>query len=80
MENKIRVSITFSKNVLEKIDKVSKELGINRSATVTLMANHYLRSENTVNATKESTEIVRKMIEFYKDAGITSEDVRKILD
>ena len=61
---KVTMSITLDEEVKEKIDKLSKRLGINRSALLTLAFDYYLEHRKVIDAElfDEKLGIVRMMI------------------
>lgn len=61
---KVTMSITLDEEVKEKIDKLSKRLGINRSALLTLAFDYYLEHRKIIDTElfDEKLGIVRMMI------------------
>jgi len=68
MSNKVRSSITFSPELLEKIDSEADRLGMNRSAFVAMSVNSYFREKKLMGS-------LPKMLELAKEVGKINESL-----
>lgn len=57
--SKERITVTISKNILDYVDKRSKELGLNRSATITYL----------INSTKDTQDVLTVMDKFERSVN-----------
>jgi len=58
---KERLTITMSKHILEYVDKRAKELGMNRSATITYLINSTKDTKDAINVIDKLERSVNKM-------------------
>jgi metal-responsive CopG/Arc/MetJ family transcriptional regulator len=57
--SKERITVTISKNILDYVDKRAKELGLNRSATITYL----------INSTKDTQDVLTVMDKFERSVN-----------
>ena len=65
----IKTSVSLSPKVVEKIDSYAEELGLNRSATISVLVNQAFNYQ----------EQVKEVAEFNKNFAKYSEDMKKAL-
>ena len=56
-ENSVRVNLYISPNVLAKIDSFADEVGVSRSAAVSMIAREYFKTEEAAVAMKKLSEL-----------------------
>lgn len=65
-----KVSINMGSNVLEQIDKYAEDLGVNRSAAITFLCNHYFTSLKAMQMVEETKNIV----DYAKEVNANGQD------
>lgn len=61
-ENKVRVNIVLSSEILEKIDKYADEMSISRSSAISVLCSLQFKQEETMNAAKEMMTVLNNPI------------------
>lgn len=65
----IKTTISLSPKIMEKVDSYAEELGLNRSATISVLVNQAFSYQDQV----------REVAEFNKNFASYSEDMKKAI-
>ena len=69
----MRLNITMKENLVKQIDKVSKEMGVSRSAFLALAAAKMIKEDKMVENIPELIDAVRMIVEHDKSNNDGSE-------
>lgn len=61
-----RANISLSDEVMDKVDERAEEMGLNRSAFITVAVNNYFLQEDAMRIAKEIPMFIQKIDEIEK--------------
>lgn len=61
-----RANVSLSDDIMDRVDERAKEMGLNRSAFITVAVNNYFLQEDAMRAMKEMPEFMKKLEEIER--------------
>ena len=61
-----RANISLSDEIMDRVDERAEEMGLNRSAFITVAVNNYFLQEDAMRAMKDMPEFMKKLEEIEK--------------
>lgn len=62
----VRLSISLDENLLPKIDKVARDMGLNRSAFLSVAVNQYITQNEAMKMMSDMPALLEKLDELEK--------------
>lgn len=57
-------NIYLNDNIAQRIDEMADQMGISRSALISVMANQYIQGIDTINVLKATTSLIEKEVKL----------------
>ena len=61
-----RANVSLSDEIMDRVDTRAEEMGLNRSAFITVAVNNYFLQEDAMRAMKDMPDFMKKLEEIEK--------------